>query len=50
MEIFIGAALFFWAGTSYDKMRLVYLDEMGGKSQVPVTYIVNSCEIRFEHT
>ncbi|KAK8328022.1 hypothetical protein V6Z11_A11G222500 [Gossypium hirsutum] len=27
---FIGAALFFLAGTSYDRMRLVYLDEMGG--------------------
>ncbi|KAJ0491029.1 NAD(P)H-quinone oxidoreductase chain 4 [Helianthus annuus] len=26
---FIGAALFFLAGTSYDRMRLVYLDEMG---------------------
>nr|YP_010142125.1 NADH dehydrogenase subunit 4 [Muntingia calabura]QQK92370.1 NADH dehydrogenase subunit 4 [Muntingia calabura] len=29
---FIGAALFFLAGTSYDRMRLVYLDEMGGMS------------------
>ncbi|TYJ49772.1 hypothetical protein E1A91_A01G158600v1 [Gossypium mustelinum] len=27
---FIGAELFFLAGTSYDRMRLVYLDEMGG--------------------
>lgn len=27
---FIGAALFFLAGTSYDGIRLVYLDEMGG--------------------
>ncbi|TYI22369.1 hypothetical protein ES332_A06G098600v1 [Gossypium tomentosum] len=27
---FIGATLFFLAGTSYDRMRLVYLDEMGG--------------------
>ncbi|CAH2052018.1 unnamed protein product [Thlaspi arvense] len=28
---FIGAALFFFlAGTSYDRIRLVYLDEMGG--------------------
>ncbi|TYH31342.1 hypothetical protein ES288_A01G166200v1 [Gossypium darwinii] len=26
---FIGAELFFLAGTSYDRMRLVYLDEMG---------------------
>lgn len=26
----IGAALFFLAGTSYDRIRLVYLDEMGG--------------------
>nr|YP_010235382.1 NADH dehydrogenase subunit 4 [Reynoutria japonica]QTC32035.1 NADH dehydrogenase subunit 4 [Reynoutria japonica]UZP13816.1 NADH-plastoquinone oxidoreductase subunit 4 [Reynoutria japonica] len=27
---FIGAALFFLAGTSYDRIRLVYLDEIGG--------------------
>nr|QBE88740.1 NADH-plastoquinone oxidoreductase subunit 4 [Hypertelis spergulacea] len=27
---FIGAALFFLGGTSYDRVRLVYLDEMGG--------------------
>nr|YP_010281492.1 NADH dehydrogenase subunit 4 [Circaea repens]UKH50787.1 NADH dehydrogenase subunit 4 [Circaea repens] len=27
---FIGAALFFLAGTSYDRIRLLYLDEMGG--------------------
>nr|QKI33676.1 NADH-plastoquinone oxidoreductase subunit 4 [Circaeaster agrestis] len=27
---FIGAALFFLAGTSCDRMRLIYLDEMGG--------------------
>nr|YP_010848301.1 NADH-plastoquinone oxidoreductase subunit 4 [Kopsia fruticosa]WEV92952.1 NADH-plastoquinone oxidoreductase subunit 4 [Kopsia fruticosa] len=27
---FIGAALFFLAGTTYDRTRLVYLDEMGG--------------------
>nr|CAP62548.1 ndhD [Ceratophyllum demersum] len=27
---FIGAALFFLAGTSYDRIRIVYLDEMGG--------------------
>ena len=27
---FIGAALFFLAGTSYDRLRLLYLDEMGG--------------------
>jgi len=27
---FIGATLFFLAGTSYDRIRLVYLDEMGG--------------------
>ncbi|CBI31111.3 unnamed protein product, partial [Vitis vinifera] len=26
---FLGAALFFLAGTSYDRIRLVYLDEMG---------------------
>nr|ANO44989.1 NADH-plastoquinone oxidoreductase subunit 4 [Uvularia sessiliflora] len=29
---FIGAALFFLAGTSCDRIRLVYLDEMGGIS------------------
>nr|ANS11062.1 NADH dehydrogenase subunit 4 [Euphronia guianensis] len=27
---FIGAALFFLAGTSYDRIRLVYLEDMGG--------------------
>nr|YP_009480146.1 NdhD [Euonymus hamiltonianus]AVY52415.1 NdhD [Euonymus hamiltonianus] len=27
---FIGAALFFVAGTSYDRIRLLYLDKMGG--------------------
>lgn len=27
---FLGAALFFLAGTSYDRIRLIYLDEMGG--------------------
>ncbi|KAE9610899.1 putative NADH:ubiquinone reductase (H(+)-translocating) [Lupinus albus] len=27
---FIGAALFFLAGTGYDRLRLLYLDEMGG--------------------
>ena len=27
---FIGAALFFLVGMSYDRIRLVYLDEMGG--------------------
>ncbi len=27
---FIGAALFFLAGTSYDRIRLAYLDEIGG--------------------
>jgi NAD(P)H-quinone oxidoreductase subunit 4 len=27
---FIGAGLFFLAGTSYDRIRLLYLDEMGG--------------------
>ena len=35
---FIGAALFFLAGTSYDWIRLVYLDEMGGMA-VPVPKI-----------
>jgi len=29
---FIGAALFFLAGTSCDRIRLVYIDEMGGVS------------------
>ncbi|AES95062.1 NADH-ubiquinone/plastoquinone (complex I) protein [Medicago truncatula] len=27
---FIGTALFFLAGTSYDRLRFLYLDEMGG--------------------
>ncbi|MFS7920383.1 NAD(P)H-quinone oxidoreductase chain 4 [Helianthus anomalus] len=27
---FIGATLFFLAGRSYDRIRLVYIDEMGG--------------------
>uniref|UniRef100_A0AAU6SID5 NAD(P)H-quinone oxidoreductase chain 4, chloroplastic n=2 Tax=Lasianthus TaxID=58410 RepID=A0AAU6SID5_9GENT len=27
---FIGAALFFLAGTAYDRIRLIYLDQMGG--------------------
>ncbi|RYR33136.1 hypothetical protein Ahy_A10g047706 isoform A [Arachis hypogaea] len=27
---FIGAALFFLAGTGYDRLRLLYLDQMGG--------------------
>ncbi|AET04253.1 NADH-ubiquinone/plastoquinone (complex I) protein [Medicago truncatula] len=27
---FIGATLFFLAGTSYDKLRILYLDEIGG--------------------
>ena len=27
---FLGVALFFLAGTSYDRIRLVYLDKMGG--------------------
>nr|WQM57317.1 NADH dehydrogenase subunit 4 [Fagus japonica] len=35
---FIGAALFFLAGTSYDRIRLVYLDEMGGLA-IPVPKI-----------
>nr|YP_010698136.1 NADH-plastoquinone oxidoreductase subunit 4 [Brachychiton acerifolius]WCF77097.1 NADH-plastoquinone oxidoreductase subunit 4 [Brachychiton acerifolius] len=35
---FIGAALFFLAGTSYDRMRLVYLDEMGGMA-IPIPKI-----------
>ncbi|KAL4614267.1 hypothetical protein ACB092_07G042000 [Castanea dentata] len=35
---FIGAALFFLAGTSYDRIRLVYLNKMGGMA-VPVPKI-----------
>ena len=35
---FIGATLFFLAGTSYDRICLVYLDEMGGMA-VPVPKI-----------
>ena len=29
------AALFFLAGTSYDRLRLLYLDEMGGMAGYP---------------
>nr|YP_010608415.1 NADH dehydrogenase subunit 4 [Sabia japonica]WAN89155.1 NADH dehydrogenase subunit 4 [Sabia japonica] len=40
---FIGAALFFLAGTSYDRIRLVYLDEMGGISiPMPKIFIMFS--------
>nr|YP_010265360.1 NADH-plastoquinone oxidoreductase subunit 4 [Dialyceras coriaceum]UIR97871.1 NADH-plastoquinone oxidoreductase subunit 4 [Dialyceras coriaceum] len=35
---FIGAALFFLAGTGYDRIRLVYLDEMGGMA-IPIPKI-----------
>ncbi|KAL0532900.1 hypothetical protein IC582_031022 [Cucumis melo] len=35
---FIGPALFFLAGTSYDRIRLVYLDEMGGLA-IPIPKI-----------
>nr|QXV93210.1 NADH-plastoquinone oxidoreductase subunit 4 [Hopea odorata] len=35
---FIGAALFFLAGTSYDRIRLVYFDEMGGMA-IPIPKI-----------
>nr|YP_010193761.1 NADH-plastoquinone oxidoreductase subunit 4 [Elaeocarpus decipiens]QXO02018.1 NADH-plastoquinone oxidoreductase subunit 4 [Elaeocarpus glabripetalus]QZQ52923.1 NADH-plastoquinone oxidoreductase subunit 4 [Elaeocarpus decipiens] len=35
---FIGAALFFLAGTSYDRIRLVYLDKMGGMA-IPIPKI-----------
>ena len=35
---FIGVALFFLVGTSYDRIRLVYLDERGGMA-VPVPKI-----------
>ncbi|KAM4107930.1 hypothetical protein ACB094_03G005200, partial [Castanea mollissima] len=41
---FIGAALFFLAGTSYDRIRLVYLDEMGGMV-VPVPKIFTTFSI-----
>ncbi|KAK9982809.1 hypothetical protein SO802_035247 [Lithocarpus litseifolius] len=41
---FIGAALFFLAGTSYDRIRLVYLDEMGGMA-VPVPKIFTTFSI-----
>nr|YP_010756712.1 NdhD [Melochia pyramidata]UNV38430.1 NdhD [Melochia pyramidata] len=35
---FIGAALFFLAGTSYDRIRLAFLDEMGGMA-IPIPKI-----------
>ena len=35
---FIGAALFFLAGTSYDRIRLAHLDEMGGMA-IPIPKI-----------
>ncbi|AES96037.1 NADH-ubiquinone/plastoquinone (complex I) protein [Medicago truncatula] len=35
---FIGAALFFLGGTSYDKLRFLYLDEMGGMA-IPMSKI-----------
>ncbi|KAJ7940967.1 NAD(P)H-quinone oxidoreductase chain 4, chloroplastic [Quillaja saponaria] len=35
---FIGAALFFLAGTSYDRIRLLYLEEMGGMA-IPIPKI-----------
>ncbi|AES82421.1 NADH-ubiquinone/plastoquinone (complex I) protein [Medicago truncatula] len=35
---FIGATLFFSAGTSYDKISLLYLDEMGGMT-IPMSKI-----------
>ncbi|TMX03742.1 hypothetical protein EJD97_014544 [Solanum chilense] len=35
---FIGAALFFLAGTTYDMIRLVYLDEMG-RITIPMTKV-----------
>ena len=40
---FIGAALFFLAGTSYDRIRLVYLDEMGGMAiKIPKIFMTFS--------
>nr|QXT43168.1 NADH dehydrogenase subunit 4 [Parnassia wightiana] len=40
---FIGAALFFLAGTTYDRMRLLYLDKMGGMAFfVPKTFTMFS--------
>jgi len=36
---FIGAALFFLTGTSYDRLRLLYLDEMGGMA-IPMPKIL----------
>lgn len=41
---FIGAALFFLAGTSFDRIRLVYLDEMGGMA-IPVPKIFTTFSI-----
>nr|YP_009317436.1 NADH dehydrogenase subunit 4 [Coccinia grandis]AOX48725.1 NADH dehydrogenase subunit 4 [Coccinia grandis]AOX48810.1 NADH dehydrogenase subunit 4 [Coccinia grandis] len=41
---FIGAALFFLAGTSYDRIRLVYLDEMGGLA-IPIPKIFTTFSI-----
>ncbi|KAI4297919.1 hypothetical protein L6164_037774 [Bauhinia variegata] len=40
---FIGAALFFLAGTGYDRIRLLYLDEMGGMAiQMPKIFTMFS--------
>nr|YP_009751787.1 NADH dehydrogenase subunit D [Herpetospermum pedunculosum]QIT04520.1 NADH dehydrogenase subunit D [Herpetospermum pedunculosum] len=41
---FIGAALFFLAGTSYDRIRLVYLDQMGGMA-IPIPKIFTTFSI-----
>nr|YP_009407155.1 NADH dehydrogenase subunit 4 [Platycarya strobilacea]ASA45924.1 NADH dehydrogenase subunit 4 [Platycarya strobilacea] len=41
---FIGAVLFFLAGTSFDRIRLVYLDEMGGMA-IPVPKIFTAFSI-----
>jgi NAD(P)H-quinone oxidoreductase subunit 4 len=35
---FIGAALFFLSGTSYDMICLIYLDEMGGLATLMPKY------------
>ncbi|KEH37785.1 NADH-ubiquinone/plastoquinone (complex I) protein [Medicago truncatula] len=35
---FIGATLFFLGGTNYDKLHLLYLDEMGGMT-IPIDFV-----------
>ncbi|RYR38855.1 hypothetical protein Ahy_A09g044118 [Arachis hypogaea] len=41
---FIGAALFFLAGTGYDRLRLLYLDQMGGMA-IPMPKIFTDFSI-----